>query len=247
MKKYLIILSIIIIVFYCLYCNQKDNKETFTSLVGCNTDIATLTNLAKELQSPTGILIPSDLVLRFRHVFSSDDDDWLKLKSFANSTEHANMAVRNLNVDGSFNLLPRGMITVWNKNVAPSGWAFCDGTQGTPDLRGRFILGQGQGPNLTNRSLGDISGLTDIRLSIDEMPNHSHKYNKPNTTIGRNDFNYFFNSEQPQPSFGGYANTNERRDNENSKEEGDNNIGGNPPLPFNNMPPFYILVYIMKL
>ena len=25
--------------------------------------------------------------------------------------------------------------------VTPSGWAICDGTQGTPDLRGRFIRG----------------------------------------------------------------------------------------------------------
>jgi hypothetical protein len=229
MKKYLIILSIIIIVFYCLYCNQKDNKETFTSLVGCNTDIATLTNLSKELQSPTGILIPSDLVLRFRHVFSSDDDDWLKLKSFANSTEHANMAVRNLNVDGSFNLLPRGMITVWNKNVAPSGWAFCDGTQGTPDLRGRFILGQGQGPNLTNRSLGDISGSETMQLTITELPPHSHQY-----TALSGDWQ------------GGKGGTGTLIDAYDSiiREAGESKGNGKS---FDKMPPFYVLAYIMKL
>jgi hypothetical protein len=229
MKKYLIILSIIIIVFYCLYCNQKDNKETFTSLVGCNTDIATLTNLAKELQSPTGILIPSDLVLRFRHVFSSDDDDWLKLKSFANSTEHANMAVRNLNVDGSFNLLPRGMITVWNKNVAPSGWAFCDGTQGTPDLRGRFILGQGQGPNLTNRSLGDISGSETMQLTITELPPHSHQYT---ALSGHWD--------------GGKGGTGTLIDAYNSISWQAGESKGNGKS-FDKMPPFYVLAYIMKL
>ncbi|MGB3906454.1 MAG: hypothetical protein WBB22_16215 [Anaerolineae bacterium] len=33
------------------------------------------------------------------------------------------------------------MIMLWHGPVAsiPSGWAFCDGTQGTPDLRNRFI------------------------------------------------------------------------------------------------------------
>jgi len=229
MEKYLIILSIIIIVFYCLYCNQKDNKETFTSLADCNTDITTLTNLAKELQSPTGILIPSDLVLRYRHVFSSGNDDWLKLKSFANSTEHANMAVRNLNVDGSFNLLPRGMITVWNKNVAPSGWAFCDGTQGTPDLRGRFILGQGQGPNLTNRSLGDISGSETKQLTITELPPHSHQY----TALSG-----YWN--------GGKGGTGTLIDAYNSiiSEAGESKGNGKS---FDKMPPFYVLAYIMKL
>jgi microcystin-dependent protein len=228
MEKYLIILSIIIIVFYCLYCNQKDNKETFTSLVGCNTDIATLTNLAKELQSPTGILIPSDLVLRYRHVFSSGDDDWLRLKSLANSTEHANMAVRNLNVDGSFNFLPRGMITVWNKNVAPSGWAFCDGTQGTPDLRGRFILGKGQGPNLTNRSLGDISGYKYQLLTINELPNHSHSiYGLGNLWPGG------YNNHGGTPAY------------KNTTSQNTGSVGSGAF--FNKMPPFYVLTYIMKL
>jgi len=228
MEKYLIILSIIIIVFYCLYCNQKDNKETFTSLAGCNTDITTLTNLAKELQSPTGILIPNDLVLRFRHVFSSGDDDWLRLKSFANSSEHANMTVRNLNVDGSFNLLPRGMITVWNKNVAPSGWAFCDGTNGTPDLRGRFILGKGQGPNLTNRSLGDISGYKYQLLTINELPNHSH-------------FIYGLGNLWP----GGYNKIGGTDAYKNTTIQNTGSVGSGAF--FNKMPPFYVLAYIMKL
>ena len=37
----------------------------------------------------------------------------------------------------------RGMISMWSGDVTkiPSGWALCDGTNGTPDLRGRFVLG----------------------------------------------------------------------------------------------------------
>ena len=36
-----------------------------------------------------------------------------------------------------------GMIMMWSGSIAtiPSGWALCDGTSGTPDLRNRFIIG----------------------------------------------------------------------------------------------------------
>lgn len=38
---------------------------------------------------------------------------------------------------------PVGGIIMWSGTVAtiPSGWALCDGTSGTPDLRNRFIIG----------------------------------------------------------------------------------------------------------
>ena len=45
----------------------------------------------------------------------------------------------NLTVEGKFNYLPTGSIIAFNGITAPKGWAVCDGTKGTPDLRGRFI------------------------------------------------------------------------------------------------------------
>jgi len=38
-----------------------------------------------------------------------------------------------------------GMIILWSGSVAsiPSGWALCNGTSGTPDLRDRFVVGAG--------------------------------------------------------------------------------------------------------
>ncbi len=38
-----------------------------------------------------------------------------------------------------------GMIVLWSGTIAtiPAGWALCDGTLGTPDLRDRFILAAG--------------------------------------------------------------------------------------------------------
>jgi len=42
-------------------------------------------------------------------------------------------------------ILPTGVILMWSGSIAtiPSGWLLCDGTNGTPDLRNRFIVGAG--------------------------------------------------------------------------------------------------------
>ena len=45
----------------------------------------------------------------------------------------------NLEVTGAFNLLPRGTIVAFNSTTAPAGWTLCDGSNGSPDLRGKFI------------------------------------------------------------------------------------------------------------
>ena len=45
----------------------------------------------------------------------------------------------NVNIIGNLNVIPRGCIMAFNSETAPTGWAVCDGTNGTPDLRGRFI------------------------------------------------------------------------------------------------------------
>lgn len=39
--------------------------------------------------------------------------------------------------------VPYGVILMWNGTAAtiPTGWQVCDGTNGTPDLRGKFIYG----------------------------------------------------------------------------------------------------------
>lgn len=43
------------------------------------------------------------------------------------------------------NDVPSGIIAVWRKAIVdiPAGWHLCDGTNGTEDLRGSFIIGAG--------------------------------------------------------------------------------------------------------
>jgi hypothetical protein len=43
------------------------------------------------------------------------------------------------------NIIPTGVITLWYGSIAniPNGWYLCDGGNGTPDLRDRFVVGAG--------------------------------------------------------------------------------------------------------
>lgn len=76
---------------------------------------------------------------------------------------------------------PAGGIVMWSGSIAsiPAGWALCDGTNGTPDLRDRFIVGASQddlGVAKTNvkGSLMQSGGEHEHTLTIAEMPSHSH-------------------------------------------------------------------------
>lgn len=42
-------------------------------------------------------------------------------------------------------MLPSGMIMNWSGSIAtiPAGFVICDGNNGTPDLRNRFVVGAG--------------------------------------------------------------------------------------------------------
>lgn len=42
--------------------------------------------------------------------------------------------------------LPAGIIVIWSGAVVniPAGYVICDGNNGTPDLRNRFVVGQSQ-------------------------------------------------------------------------------------------------------
>jgi microcystin-dependent protein len=68
---------------------------------------------------------------------------------------------------------------MWSGTEPPSGWALCDGTnEKTPDLRGRFILSSG-----SSYTVGQTGGESDVTLSIDQIPSHTHNVSG-NTDVG---------------------------------------------------------------
>nr|AIH14778.1 hypothetical protein [Hapalosiphon welwitschii UH IC-52-3] len=64
-----------------------------------------------------------------------------------------------------------GMILMWSgqANNIPAGWALCDGRNGTPDLRDRFIVASGR-----QYGVGDRGGADTVTLNINQIPSHSH-------------------------------------------------------------------------
>ncbi len=62
-------------------------------------------------------------------------------------------------------------IIAWDSTVAliPNGWQICDGTNGTPDLRAKFVRGA---PNATEE--GGTGGSDTVTLVTANMPSHTH-------------------------------------------------------------------------
>lgn len=69
-------------------------------------------------------------------------------------------------------IAPEGAIIAWVGDSSPGeGWALCDGTNGTPDLTERFIVGTC--PNGAY-ALAEAGGKKTVELSVDAIPSHTH-------------------------------------------------------------------------
>ncbi len=78
-------------------------------------------------------------------------------------------------------LLPAGSIVMWSGSRIPSGWALCDGTDGRPDLIGRFVMGAQRQPSYPNDRIG---GHSEVTLSEAHLPRHKHHIDFWSSTQG---------------------------------------------------------------
>lgn len=72
-----------------------------------------------------------------------------------------------------FGTAPIGGIIMWSGAQAdiPTGWQLCDGSNGTPDLRGRFVLGAGG-----KYAVDATGGEEEVTLKLENIPPHTHMY-----------------------------------------------------------------------
>ena len=89
-------------------------------------------------------------------------------------------------------LVPPGAIIMWSGSIndIPVGWALCDGSNGTPDLRDRFIVGAGGSYNV-----GNTGGANSVTLDTSQIPSHSHGGSTSSTGSHTHDTSpYVYNS-----------------------------------------------------
>lgn len=125
---------------------------------------------------------------------------------------------------GAGSSLPAGCIVIWSGTAdnIPTGWALCDGQDGRPDLRDRFVLGAG-----TSHEVGSAGGRETVTLTVEQMPKHSHSYGQvysPGAKLTSTNGSLYYVSSR----------------------SGETATTGNGE-PFSIMPPHFALCYIIKL
>ncbi|MFV0590490.1 MAG: phage tail protein [Draconibacterium sp.] len=101
-----------------------------------------------------------------------------------------------------------GTIQAFGFNFAPRGWFFCSGqllaisqntalfsllgtmfggdgrtTFALPDLRGRVMVGYGNGPGLTPNTMGARGGNENTLLNVLNLPSHTHTANLSGSSV----------------------------------------------------------------
>lgn len=143
--------------------------------------------------------------------------------------------------------VPTGVIVIWSgaQEDIPTGWALCDGQDGRPDLRDKFVLGAG-----TTHNVGETGGAEEVTLTVRQMPRHDHElvFSNPSDAVvsfskyqklTNSSINYYnyppdesFDPDAGKPNY--YPNVFYMGD-----------TGWSEPHP--NMPPYYTLCYIIKV
>jgi microcystin-dependent protein len=148
---------------------------------------------------------------------------------------------------------PSGMIVIWagTKQNVPIGWALCDGTKNTPDLRGQFIRmysddtstvnsdinvvydNRYAGVSITEKnkkihqhSINDQGGTDNRILTTDELPSHDHTIKTKYQFAPELNINTIFSIK--------------------NVSQGKTNPTG-LSLSQNNQPPYYVLSFIMRI
>ena len=133
-----------------------------------------------------------------------------RIKDFA--ADHDGEIVSMINFSFAYTdsrqMLPKGIISMFQGSKVPAGWAICDGANGTPDLRDKFILsgalseiGEHNNKQIDKSggsyTLSQQSESTSMNISVtvaghalteDEMPEHRHK--QGDTYIHNFDFEF---------------------------------------------------------
>ena len=105
-------------------------------------------------------------------------DTDLKYNPVTNTLTATNFAGSGTGLTG-IEAFVTGMIILWYGNTGniPTGFVLCNGSNSTPDLRDRFVVGAGSG-----YSPGNSGGNSSVTLSTSQLPSHNHSVSVSGTT-----------------------------------------------------------------
>jgi len=206
------------------------------------------------------------------HVKGDKEDTGVRLETGA-SEDHilasdnvGNATWRDLSSFTAQGIVPTGGIIMWSGSPSsiPDGWALCDGSNGTPELSGRFIVGySGSGDYFMNNT----GGAEEVTLQGNQtgVASHTHGHNLQ-TSGSKADFRIVTaevvagsSSKENRLKRGAKTGLRSEQSLSNGPILFQNNhthsltgsIGGTTDQPASqpheNRPPYYTLAYIMKL
>jgi len=137
------------------------------------------------------------------------------------------------------NIFVAGMIMLWSGSSAtiPSGWLLCNGSNGTPDLRNRFVVGA-----TSTYAVGATGGSADAivvshtHTATVTDPGHFHSYGEGQRTQVGTDNGEAYDA-QATAAFNTSTNTTGITVSNSTTGSSGTNA---------NLPPYYALCYIMK-
>jgi len=147
---------------------------------------------------------------------------------------------------GGGSSIPAGLICMWSGSSSniPNGWVLCNGSNNTPDLRDKFVLGAGN-----NYAVGATGGEKEVTLTVAQMPSHNHDIgNHSHSIINYYDYRSGSSGLGLEYNTCGSGSSKILPGLYTSGISGDtttSSIGEGKS--HNNMPPYYALCFIMKL
>jgi len=145
----------------------------YTYQAGSSTPLATYTDNTGATANANPIVLGSDgrptneiwLTYGFNYKFVLKDSGGTTIQTYDNlygiiGTQPASGAT-----------IPAGLIAMWSGSIGsiPSGWYLCDGSNGTPNLTDRFIIGAG-----STYAVNGTGGSTTATLTSTNLPAHTH-------------------------------------------------------------------------
>lgn len=138
-----------------------------------------MSNILRGQEGTTARAFPAGSVVELR-VTAADVQNAL-----AGTFDQVTIAVKALQAGVEGRITPVGGIIMWSGAVAaiPTGWGLCNGTNGTPDLRDKFVVGAG-----SSYAVAAIGGAKDAivvahnhtaSFAGSAMAPHGHTINDP--------------------------------------------------------------------